>query len=79
MPSTPRMIEIERKASQPGEPLSREEIAEWHQAHAMIGWPPKLNVERATDQMEFLRSGSTIDYSASFRYLDSPGWKARHG
>ena len=30
MPSTPRMIELERKASTPGEGLSHRERDEWH-------------------------------------------------
>lgn len=68
MPSTPRMIEIERKASQPGGPaLTREEVAEWHREHAPIAlrggrpWLAALMVSNAP----------LIDYSAANRYLDT--------
>ena len=75
MPSTPRMQEIGRKASQSGGPaLTREEVAEWHRTNAYLG---KIWYLDPTE--EFLAwyepaITSTIpppDYSAANRYIDS--------
>lgn len=83
MPSTPRMQEIERKASRPGGPeLTREEVAEWHREHVEFGmfdgqfiWPkcgPLVFVgEIAHHRVQWLPP----DYSAATRYLDSTGYK----
>lgn len=42
MPSTPRMIELERKASTPGEGLSHSERSEWHKLNARSGYMEEL-------------------------------------
>ena len=82
MPSTPRMIEIERKASQPEEALSREEVAEWHRSNAKIGVEWFHSRVYGQDCWAGVNQAGLVftppDYPASIRYLDSPGWKARH-
>lgn len=79
------MIEIERKASQPGEELTREEVSEWHREHVEFGmfagqfiWPkhgPLVIIGEITPRhSQWLNP----DYSAANRYLDSTGYKG-HG
>ena len=77
MPSTPRMQEIERKASTPGEGLSRDEVTEWH----MLNLAPQNDLSAAIIQMlAAAKLAMSPDYTAANRYLDAPGWKARpHG
>lgn len=64
MPSTPRMIEIERKASQPGGPaLTREEVAEWHRQLVCDGMTGPTKTFGYSWKM-------IVDYTAQNRYLD---------
>lgn len=80
MPSTPRMIELERKASTPGEGLSRDEVSEWHdELELMSDDEPTLYMttifERPLDGTELFYAPPTR--TAANRYLDSPAWKAQ--
>ena len=85
MPSTPRMIELERKASTPGEGLSRDEVTSWHWMNAKLGRDRAFNeAHRARmankPRVRFddpMPGDAVIDYAAANRYLDSPAWKAR--
>ena len=85
MPSTPRMIELERKASKPGEGLSRDERTEWHMIHRYgydirklcrpVDRPKDDPMRRVLERTHAAFAG--IDYTAATRYLDSPARKAR--
>lgn len=86
MPSTPRMIEIERKASSPGGALTQAEVTEWHREHVEFGMFDGQFIRPQCGQLVFVGNIAhervqwlPPDYSASIRYLASPGWKARHG
>lgn len=83
MPSTPRMIEIERKVSSPGEALTQAEVTEWHREHVEFGmfdgqfiWPQCGQLvfvgNIAHERVQWLPP----DYSAAHRYLDSMAYKA---
>lgn len=63
------MIELERKASTPGEGLSHSERSEWHKLNARSGYMEEL--------AEIDAPLIAADYPAANRYLDSPAWKAR--
>ncbi len=95
MPSTPRMISIERKASQVGEPLTQAEVSEWNEELLKPTSTEMYSLGRKT--LPYARNytqpdawvtldwkNSPLDYSAAIRYLDStqyrPAMKERnHG
>jgi len=70
MPSTPRMIQIEAKASQPGEPLTQAEVSLWHDrllvSDRVAGW-----MQIKWDDHPPL----SADTHKAIRYLDSTGYK----
>lgn len=69
MPSTPRMQEIERCASSPGEPLTQAEVSEWHKMNTRAGHLEKL----AEIDAPMIAEG--IFRLAPNRYLDSTRYK----
>lgn len=81
MPSTPRMIQIEAKASQPGEPLTQAEVTTWH---VLAGHYPAGGCAVPYDHMRDLYTSAPLpDYRMfpaeahkAIRYLDSTGWRA---
>lgn len=85
MPSTPRMIELERKASTPGEGLSRDERTEWHMIHRYgydirelcrpVDRSKNDPMRRALERTQ--AAFGSIDYPAANRYLDYLALKAR--
>lgn len=88
MPSTPRMIEIERKASTPGEGLSQAEHTEWHKELLRDDyreWLEKISCGVIYPQgfnVFYLGAGTTpfngvdaFEYAKAIRYLDSTGWR----
>jgi len=76
MPSTPRMIQIEAKASQPGEPLTHSEVSEWHKLNKRAGYLELIaEIDGPVLTAELL--ALSADTHKAIRYLDTPGWKAR--
>lgn len=95
MPSTPRMQSIERKASQVGDPLTHEEVSEWHLEHVesstrLIDWLAQRNADLIAgwnaefEKYRQLSRPLADDAPKAIRYLDStqyrPAMKERnHG
>jgi len=77
MPSTPRMIQIEAKASQPGEPLTQAEVSEW--ARELVSAP--AYDEQPSEELQggvwwdFTQGYLTVEYPKAIRYLDSTGYR----
>jgi len=81
MPSTPRMIQIEAKASQPGEPLTHGELSEWHLLaghRSTPDWTIRSEggmVAKGAALVDFGYLPLSADAPLSIRYLDSTGYR----